>query len=340
MDASSENKIFKILSIDGGGIKGLYSAKVLDQLEQKVGSPIGEYFDLIAGTSTGGLLALAVSLRKPAAELVEFYKEKGPLIFSNKWLLSRQLRSFQQLLFRSKYGSKALREALTEIFGTSTIGDAQNLLCIPSYNLTLGTNRVFKFDHAGLRGTDNSFSMVDIGLATSAAPTYFPVHKLKGEYYADGGVWANNPSMCALLESLRFFAGPSKEYSGVNILSVSSLNHGGGFQLEPHWYQMDHKSRSFREWNSALFQTSLDGQSSFADFFLEKLAGNFSFDLKYTRIPSCEISPKNIQVVDLDKASRKSLEVLEAYGNRQGLAYSMKIDFINEFFSTRKSYHL
>lgn len=340
MDTSSENRIFKILSIDGGGIKGLYSAKVLDHLEQQVGSPIGEYFDLIAGTSTGGLLALAVSLRKPASELVEFYKEKGPLIFSNNWFLSRHLRSFQQLFLRSKYRSESLRQALIEIFGTNTIGDAQNLLCIPSYNLTLGANRVFKYDHAGLPGTDNGMSMVDIGLATSAAPTYFPVHKLRGQYFADGGVWANNPSMCALLESLRFFAGPSKEYSGVSILSVSSLNHGGGFQLEPRWYQMDHKSLSFREWNSALFQTSLDGQSSFADFFLEKLSGNFSFDLKYTRIPSCEIAPKNIRAVDLDKASRKSLEVLEAYGNQQGLAYRMKTDFINDFFSTRKSYNI
>lgn len=340
MDTSSERKIFKILSIDGGGIKGLYSAKILDHLEQKVGEPIGEYFDLIAGTSTGGLLALAISLRKPAAELVEFYKQNGPLIFANSKPLSRHLRSLQQLLFRSKYPSKPLRKALTEILGTSTIGDAQNLLCIPSYNLTTGRNRIFKYDHPGLEGTDNGLSMVDVGLATSAAPTYFPVHKIGKEYFADGGVWANNPSMCALLEYLSFFSGPTKEYTGVSILSVSSLSHGGGFQLEPHWYQLDHTSRSFREWNSALFQTSLDGQSSFADFFLSKLAGNFSFDLCYRRIPSWSIDARNIPAIDLDKAGNKSLEILEAYGNQQGLACRKDNQLINDFFSSRKSFNI
>ena len=341
MDTSSKKKVFKILSIDGGGIKGLYSAKIIDHLEKRTGSPIGDYFDLIAGTSTGGLIALGLSLGKPASELVDFYQKHGPLIFANCLPFSRKIRSFQQLLFRSKYSAKELRAALEEIFEKKTIGDAKNLLCIPSYNLTLGKNRVFKFDHSKLPGTDNNISMVDVGLATSAAPTYFPVHKIENQYFVDGGVWANNPSMCALLEALKFFVGPSpREYDSVSILSVASLNHGGGFHLKRKWYNINYKRRSFKDWNSALFQTSLDGQSEFADFFLKSLGSSFDFQLKYARIPSYPIDIKNIPAIDLDKASKRSIEVLQAYGEQQGLAYRVNDNLFNDFFLTRKSYNV
>jgi len=335
---SSEKKVFKILSIDGGGIKGLYSAKIIDHLEKQVKGSIGDYFDLIAGTSTGGLIALGLSIGKSAEELVDFYKEHGPNIFANSVPLSRNIRFLQQLLFRSKYSSKNLRNALIEIFEDKTISDARNLLCIPSFNLTLGKNRVFKYDHSGIVGTDNSLKLVDVALATSAAPTYFPVHKIENQYFADGGVWANNPSLCALLEALKFFVGePPKPYNAVSILSISSLNHGGGFHLQRKWYNLNYKRRSFKDWNSDLFQTTLDGQSEFADFFLRSLSSNFTFDLKYSRIPSYTIDAKNIPCIDLDKSNKRSIEILESYGHRQGLFCRTDKDIIDTFFSTLKT---
>ena len=338
MESNQTKNFFKILSIDGGGIKGLYSSKVIEQLEKGIDGPIGEYFDLLAGTSTGGLIALGLSIRKSGNELVNFYRQHGPKIFDNELPMSRTFRFIQQLLIKSKYSSEPLSNALTEIFTDKKIRDAQNALCIPSFNVSLGKNRVFKKDHRELPGTDNELSMIDVGLATSAAPTYFPIHKISTPYFIDGGVWANNPALVGVLEALLHFVGnPPRIYNGIQILSISSLNHGNGYHLRPKWYKKNYRSRSFRDWNSDLFQTSLDAQSEFTDFFLNSLRSTFSFELQYCRIPSYAIDPKNISDIDLDKASKTSLDILETYGERQGLDYRKNKDFMDNFFSTKKT---
>ncbi len=334
---NDDNRTFKILSIDGGGIKGLYSAKILQHLEDEAKLPLSDQFHMLAGTSTGGLIALALSLKIPAGDIVKFYKDKGPQIFPNALPFSRRLRFIQQLLIRSKYSSKNLKDALDDIFKEAKISDSNNFLCIPSFNLSIGQNRVFKFDHEGLTGTDNNLSMVDVALATSAAPTYFPVHKIDNPYHVDGGVWANNPALCGLLEAIRFFIGPDKKYTSVSILSVSSLNHGSGLHLKKKRVRLfDYKSLSFRDWNSKLFQITLDGQSEFVDFFLKTISTDLSFGCTYTRIPSHHIDPANISCIDLDMASTRSLEVLEEYGNKQGLVYR-KNDLIKNTFLTPKN---
>ena len=335
-----DKKEFKILSIDGGGIKGLYTSKILEHLEAEAGSPLSDYFHLICGTSTGGLIALGLSVKIPAAELVEFYKNHGPKIFSNNLFLSRQLRFFQQLFLQSKYSANNLRTALEEIFGDHKIGDSANMLCIPAFNFSLGINRVFKYDHEHLTGTDNNLSMVDVGLATSAAPTYFPVHKIRNPYFVDGGVWANNPALVGLLEALRFFVdkNPDGKYDSISILSISSLNHGSGFHLQKRWYQVfNYRRLSFRSWGSKLFQITLDGQTEFVDFFLKSIQPNLSFGLNYNRIPSHQVDHRNVAFIDLDKASKRSMEILEEYGNNQGLKYRKNEDISKNFLSNKKS---
>lgn len=342
MEENKLKKEFKILSIDGGGIKGLYSSKILQHLEEQAQSPLSDYFDLISGTSTGGLIAMALSLKIPAENLVKFYKEEGPLIFKNTLPFSRKLRFLQQLLVQSKYPAQNLKDSLKKIFEDKTIGDSENLLCIPSFNVSIGKNRVFKYDHNDLTGTDNKLSMVDVGLATSAAPTYFPLHKIGNPYFADGGVWANNPALCGLLEAMKYFVGqPPKAYNAVSILSVSSLNHGSGFHIQKKWYQLfDHKRLSFRNWNSRLFQVTLDGQSEFADFFLKSIASDLNFSCEYNRIPSHVIDPHNLSCIDLDTGSQRSIELLEEYGNSQGLKYRNDTHLMDTFFSTKKTINL
>ena len=175
------NKKFKILCIDGGGIKGLYSAQVLAELESAYNVRLSDYFDLICGTSTGGIIALGVSASIEMGKIVEFYKECGPRIFRSNWKRCGKFGNFmlgiRQAIIRSKYSQKHLRKALEDVFGQKTISESKNLLCIPAYNLTDGRPRIFKRDYGRLN-KDNDKTYVDVALATSAAPTYFPIHKI------------------------------------------------------------------------------------------------------------------------------------------------------------------
>ncbi|HWY37114.1 MAG TPA: patatin-like phospholipase family protein, partial [Bacteroidia bacterium] len=146
------DKKFKILCIDGGGIKGLYSACVLARFEEKTGKKITDHFDMICGTSTGGLIALGLASGKSAQELADLYFEKGSKIFatSNNGIIryfQSKWQFFKQLLLWGKHSNKELKKIVEETFGARTMGEADNLLCIPSFNLIKGEPRVFKFPH-------------------------------------------------------------------------------------------------------------------------------------------------------------------------------------------------
>lgn len=108
----SSEHAFKILSIDGGGIKGLYTATVLTKIEEKFDCRVADYFDMLCGTSTGGLLALALSLRIPARDLVAFYKKEGPEIFGRDNFISNSFRTFKQTLFGGKFSDETLKSAI------------------------------------------------------------------------------------------------------------------------------------------------------------------------------------------------------------------------------------
>ncbi len=138
---ANESKIFKILTIDGGGIKGLYSASILARIEEKTGKKIGDHFDMICGTSTGGLIALALSKGISAQEIADMYFNEGSKIFpvsENKLIryAQRKWQFFKQLLWKGKFSAEPLRTILERLFGETTMGEANNLLCIPSYNLS------------------------------------------------------------------------------------------------------------------------------------------------------------------------------------------------------------
>ena len=201
-------KEFKILSIDGGGIKGLYSARILQHFEEHFKCSISDHFDMLCGTSTGGMIALGLSLKKPAAELVKFYKEQGPLIFPNRSSnrFARMYDTFRQTLWKGKFNDKQLKSSLETVFGESVIGDSHNLICIPSYTITEARPWIFKYDHTILT-RDNNTKYVDVALATSAAPTYFPVAEIVNydyKQFIDGGVWANNPTMVGYIEAVSY----------------------------------------------------------------------------------------------------------------------------------------
>ncbi len=330
---TEETKTFKILSIDGGGIKGLYSATILAEFEKKFDCHISDHFDMLCGTSTGGLIALALALRVPASEICDFYIKDGPLIFPSKTKLSRIYRFIKQILWKGKYSDKELKIALNKMFGNKTIGDSNNLLCIPSYTITEARPFVFKKDHHDL-DRDNGVKIVDAALATSAAPTYFPLSEI--EYYEnkqfiDGGVWANNPTLLGLLEALNYFVGKDKEYDNLKILSISSLSITGG---KPTGLK---RQRSFLNWGNDLFETSMTGQSFFTDFFMQKIQNISDIQIDYLRVPSVEVSSQQESLIQLDIATKKALRLIKGKGKDQADIYKKKKE-IQDFFKTEKTY--
>lgn len=336
-------KVFKILSIDGGGIKGLYSASILAKFEEKFNCKTSDHFDMICGTSTGGLIALALSLKIPAKDICKFYEDKGELIFpKNK---KKKIPFFgtidygflKQIAKGGKYSDKGLKAALIEIFGDKQIKDCNNLLCIPSYSITEAKPKVFKFDHKkGDLSRDNEAPIIDIALATSAAPTYFPLAESEfynNEQFIDGGVWANNPTLVGLLEALNYFVGSdkSKEYNSIEILSLSSLTITGGKKTGLK------RERSFKDWGAELFETSMNGQSYFTDFFLSKITEIYNVDIKYLRIPSMSIATEQESLIQLDVANKQAYDLMKIKAQDQALIFE-KTDHIKKLFTTEKTF--
>lgn len=202
----------KILTIDGGGIKGILAASFLAELEKRCGVRICEYFDLIAGTSTGGMIAAGMALGVPAETVLEMYLEKGREIFPKRKLWS---------LFKGKYDTNPLQQALREVFGEKQIKDCKTRLLIPAYNLENRKVRVFKTPHAEDLYIDKDYKIVDCLLSTTAAPLYFKPYKMNGGVFVDGGIGANNPSLIALVEGITRCGW---EVSDICMLSLGSAN--------------------------------------------------------------------------------------------------------------------
>lgn len=208
--------MFRILSIDGGGIKGAFPAAFLAELERSLPGPIHRYFDLIAGTSTGGIIALGLGLGLRAADITNFYEVEGPVIFPSK-LVSAPQRLVGKI-FSSKYSAKPLRTALTKVFGEAILGDSKVRLIIPSLNADTGEIHIYKTRHHKRFLMDHRVKMVDVALATTAAPTFFPAHKgAGGAVYIDGGLWANNPVGNAVVEAISWLDKPAGE---IQVLSI------------------------------------------------------------------------------------------------------------------------
>ena len=200
---------FRILSIDGGGINGIFPAAFLAGLEERYlnGEPITRYFDLIAGTSTGGIIALGLGAGLPAARLRDLYIDHGGEVFPPSYLghLGRLGRCAMGYV-RYRYKRTALSRLLQEPLGGLRLGQSCARLCVPAMEGRYGEVWVYKTPHHPDYHLDGEKPMVAVAEATSAAPTFFqPVRDGRGYLLVDGGVWANNPTMVALTEALSCF---------------------------------------------------------------------------------------------------------------------------------------
>ncbi len=203
---------FRILSLDGGGIRGMFSAAFLAHIEKHSHKMLRDHFDLIVGTSTGAIIALGLAAGLPASDILTFYEERGPVIFSKG--------SFIRQLFRAKYDNKQLIEALREVFGERCLNDLTVPVCIPSYELVQGCPRVFKDNHhLGLHWGGDKL-IWKVACASAAAPTYFPAFQVdRADSHIDGGIWANNPVLVGITEAVKYFGQPLEN---ISVLSVST----------------------------------------------------------------------------------------------------------------------
>jgi len=223
------NRRFQILSLDGGGLKGLFAVSFLAAWEESEQRSVTEYFDLIAGTSTGGIIALALGLGYTAKEILEFYLKEASNIFPPSALAG--IRHWVS----TKYEAEGLEKSLQEYFGERKLGQSRVPLIVPAYYPKAGGLYIFKTPHHPRLRNDYRELVRDVARATSAAPTYFPAYRGdSGIELVDGGVWANNPVMLAVTEAMGYLAVPQEQVYALRVgtttttVSVRSISDEGG----------------------------------------------------------------------------------------------------------------
>ena len=215
---SHDRRPFHVLCLSGGGIRGIHTARILEIMEQHLGEPVARRFDLLCGTSIGGILALGLALERPASELRELMTENREEIFARP--LSRRLFSW----LRATHSAQQLRNLLSETFGDANLGDLTHAVLVPAVDASAGSAVMFKTPHHPSLKTDHRRRLVDVALATAAAPTYFPVFRAPdSRLYVDGGLVANHPGLCGLHEAEVFFG---RQTSDVHILAIGTASVG------------------------------------------------------------------------------------------------------------------
>jgi len=210
---------FRILSLSGGGYQGLFTAHVLAAIEAAGPGPLRDRFDLIAGTSIGGIIALALAAGIPAATIVKAFQERGPSIFPNGASGGGRLsaaRDALRYLSHPKYDPGPLRDLMCAFpLPEMTLSELPVEVLIPATRVRDGEPVLFSCSGFGDLG------VVDVALATSAAPMMFPTHRIGEEAYADGAIFATAPDLLAIQAAQR---DQGADLSRIHMLSVGTLN--------------------------------------------------------------------------------------------------------------------
>jgi patatin-like phospholipase/acyl hydrolase len=294
-----------VLAIDGGGIRGLIPAVVLAELERRAGRQSYELFDLIAGTSTGGILACGLCAPDPlpAEQLVAIYEEEGPEIFDRSvW---QRVRSAEGLL-DEKYDDAALDRALERFLGGKRLAESSPDLIVPAYDMSAPGPYFFKSRNARER-PDEDFPLSVVARATAAAPTYFEPLPVGARALVDGGVFAANPAMSAFAEVLRFHPGAE----------VVLLSLGTGQRTRKRRFA-DIDDWGLVEWARPILDVVFDGVSDAVDYQLRHALG----DDRYWRL-QVELTRASD---DLDDASPENLRELRAHAEELIAARSADLD--------------
>ncbi|WP_184504631.1 CBASS cGAMP-activated phospholipase [Rhodanobacter sp. ANJX3] len=286
----------QILALSGGGYRGLYTAKILACLEESLGHRIARHFDLLAGTSIGGIIALGLACELPAANLVGFFEEHGSVIFKKR----------AQGFFKSKYASDGLAQLLgsADVFGSRTLADCSHPVVIPSISYTTGDPVMFKTAHHSTFHIDHKRRLVDVALATSAAPSYFPRHVFDHTQYVDGGLIANAPGLIALHEMETFLGVPA---SNVRLMSIGTMS--SKYTVDPARNReggaVDWGGGNPIEMSRRLFGLAISAHETLTYYMLrQRLPDN-----RYMHVDDT-ITDQSARAVDLDKTDAAAQEIL------------------------------
>ncbi|MDR6300653.1 patatin-like phospholipase family protein [Mesonia maritima] len=336
-------KKIKILSIDGGGIRGIMPGTILtyieEQLQEKTGEPnvkIGEYFDFIAGTSTGGILSLVYlcpdkngGFKFSAKQALDIYLDRGDEIFDVT--LGKKIKSIGGIL-DEKYHEFELEQALKDYLNEVKLSQALKPCLITSYDIR--NRKAHFFTSADAKEEIYDYHMKDVARATSAAPTYFEPSKVKSlygtpHYLIDGGVFANNPALCAYAEArtldfsklLSDTEKPNKPTA--NEMFILSI--GTGAEKEPYYYK-EFKDAGAVKWIKPLIDIMMSGNSETVDYQLKQIYQTLSIDdcKDYYRIQPDIITANN----QMDDASLPNLKALHHDGKTSIENMKQQIDEI------------
>ncbi|MDD2776792.1 MAG: CBASS cGAMP-activated phospholipase [Gallionella sp.] len=350
---------FQILSLSGGGYRGLHIAHILEIIEEKIEGRIADHFDLIAGTSIGGIIGLALSLRIPAKDIRHTLEILGPDLFPNappsfpsvkKLLAKRSIFGGLLYAFKNKellkreandakfawYDPEPLAAAIRapEYFGTKKIKDLLHPIIIPAVNYSTGLPKFFKTDHHESFTFDRELFIADVALGTSAAPIYFPAHQVNDWRIVDGGLIANDPTQVAIHEAMMFFGirpplfgDSSTGKDELQVLSIGTLS-------PKHFADISRPlNQGMLDWGAGVFELAGAAQEAMSAFMVDKhmLPG------KVIRLPSMDARPE--KAPGLADASKASSELLRSSAqNLAQFAFGSK-DFSGLFSHTGRTLH-
>lgn len=255
---------YPILSMDGGGIRGIMTAIILQRLEKQYPGFLSK-IQLFAGTSTGGLLALGLACGMSPAEMRVLYQEFGDIVFTDS-----ALDDFRDLgrLVGADYSLGPLKLVLTKQFGDRYLDSIPKKVLISSFDLDnedpSQNKRSWKakfFHNYPGSDSDGDQKIVDVALRTANAPTYFPIY----QGYVDGGVVANNPSVCALAQAL------NPETGGQKLQDLVMISIGTGYN--PRYVASQDGDWGLAQWAPHLIYLVMEGGTNLADYQCRQLLG-------------------------------------------------------------------
>ncbi|KQS78831.1 hypothetical protein ASG25_09360 [Rhizobium sp. Leaf384] len=292
---------FQILSLSGGGYRGLFSAIILEDLENKAGKPLRECFDLVAGTSIGGILACGIATGVPAERIRSEFERLGHRVFERKRvsLMGRHLFEVPPLgVLSARYSRVGLEEAVDGVLGDKaeiSLATLSKPLIVPAVSAT--TSEAVVFESGRNAGANGDVSLRDVAFATSAAPTFFPEHHIAGRSLVDGGIIANAPDIVSVIKAMTTFGRKADE---IRLLSIGTTGAPTGEVYKPN------RSSGILGWTMArnLFGLTVAAQ--------QNLAVSLSSDLLSHRAVRIDYAADHNRgkVIGLDKAGSTASDAL------------------------------
>ncbi|MBK8491046.1 MAG: patatin-like phospholipase family protein [Saprospirales bacterium] len=342
-----KENLVRLLSIDGGGIRGIITATILAALEDKLNEKykakegkdpsrplrLAQFFDLLAGTSTGGILTVALLAPHPddptyprysAQEAVDLYLKNGQFIFtkspSARWPLGT-------VFYKAKYRKENMEKTLLNYFGDLRMSELIKPCLITSYDIEKRRAVFFTQHDAIKKGGMYDFYVRDVARSTGAAPTYFPPGMAKSQadlvyHTIDGGLFANNPSMCAVIESLKLFG---KDDTLLNPSNMFILSMGTG-TVEKQYNHVKAQNWGMVGWLTPIIDIMMSAVSETVDYQLRKLYDSMHLKEQYIRITPSLFTADS----EMDNVSPENLENLHQAGLSNVIKFEDTLDKVAE----------